>query len=210
MKEIKFYKDSLKRFMLCYKFGMDELNTKIKILKEEFEFIHDYNPIEHVKSRLKTPESVLKKVRRKGLDLDLGDIKDNIRDIAGIRITCSFISDIYRIATMLAQQPDVEIIEYKDYIENPKENGYQSLHLICRIPVFMTDRVEKVYVEVQFRTVAMDFWASIEHKIFYKYKNSNEVPENIKKDLREAADSIAELDRKMESIHKEINLLKTE
>lgn len=208
MKEIKFYKDSLKRFMLCYKFGMDELNTKIKILKEEFEFIHEYNPIEHVKSRLKTPESVIKKIRRKGLDLDLEEIKDNIKDIAGIRISCSFISDIYRISTMLAQQPDVEITEYKDYIKNPKENGYQSLHLICKIPVFMSDRVEHVYVEVQFRTVAMDFWASVEHKIFYKYEDSKDVPINIKNDLKEAAMRISELDKKMESIHKEINLLK--
>lgn len=208
LEEITYFKTSLKRFMLYYKFGMAEINTKIKILKEEFEFIHDYNPIEHVKSRLKTPESILKKVRRKNLVMDLSEIRENIRDIAGIRITCSFTTDIYRIAAMLAQQPDIEIVEYKDYIENPKPNGYQSLHLICRIPVFMSDRIEKVYVEIQIRTVAMDFWASLEHKIFYKFKNEGDVPEKIKKDLKDAAERITELDIKMENIHKEISQLK--
>ncbi|UFU00630.1 GTP pyrophosphokinase family protein [Radiobacillus kanasensis] len=198
--------NELTRFTMVYKFAMDELNTKINILKEEFQYVHDYNPIEHCNSRLKSPESILQKVIRKNIDFSLPSIKENIKDIAGIRISCSFINDIYRISEMIEKQKDVEVVERKDYIKNPKPNGYQSLHLILKIPVFMSDREEDVYVELQIRTIAMDFWASLEHKIFYKY--NKEIPERLTKDLKEAALSAAELDRKMESIHREVNHLK--
>ncbi len=204
------FKKKLNRFMMYYKFGMDELETKINILNQEFQYVHDYNPIEHVSSRLKTPESVLKKIRRKGYSIDLEVIRENIKDIAGIRINCSFVSDIYRIAAMLAQQSDMEVIEYKDYIENPKPNGYQSLHLLIQIPVFMSDRTEKVYVEVQLRTIAMDFWASLEHKIYYKHHEGLIVPQKLQDDLKEAAMAITLLDQKMEEIHKEMEQLKIE
>lgn len=200
LNDTKSVKADLLRFMMSYKFALDEVSTKIDILKQEFEHFHDHNPIEHVKSRVKSPESILKKLKRKGLDISLPSIKEHIRDIAGIRITCSFISDIYEISRMLQNQKDITLIESKDYIQNPKPNGYQSLHLIIQIPIFMSDRVEHVFVEVQIRTIAMDFWASLEHKIFYKH--NKQIPENIKNDLKEAAFSASLLDRKMESIHR--------
>lgn len=205
LKQLKTYKKELTKFMMLYQFGIDELNTKIDILKQEFHYIHDYNPIEHVKSRVKSPESIAKKVIRKNLQLTLPSIKENIKDIAGIRITCSFISDIYEISRMLETQHDIEVVERKDYIENPKPNGYQSLHLIVKIPVFMSNSIEHVYVEVQIRTIAMDFWASLEHKIYYKYKK--DVPERLLNELKDAAEKVAILDKKMESIQKEIKQL---
>lgn len=198
----------LKRFMMAYKFALDEMNTKINILKEEFNYIHEYNPIEHVKSRIKSPESILKKVRKKNIEFSLPSIKENIKDIAGIRITCSFISDIYKLSSMLEKQKDIKVIELKDYIKNPKPNGYQSLHMIIEIPIFMSDREELINVEVQIRTIAMDFWASLEHKIFYKY--NKDAPERLLAELKDAAMIGAELDRKMERLHDEINKLKQE
>ena len=206
LNQIKSMKTELTRFMMLYKFALDEINTKIDILKQEFHYIHDYNPIEHVKSRLKTPESILKKVYRKGYDLTLSSIKENIHDIAGIRITCSFISDIYELSNMLENQKDIKVIKTKDYIKNVKPNGYQSLHLILEVPIFMSDRVENICVEVQIRTIAMDFWASLEHKIYYKY--NKEIPSKLVEELKEAANSVSELDKKMEKIHKEITQFK--
>ena len=202
MKELKAIKVELTRFMMAYKFALDEMNTKINILKDEFNYIHDYNPIEHVKARLKSPESIVKKVYRKGYDFSLPVIKEKIKDIAGIRITCSFLSDIYELSKMLANQKDIRVVDYKDYIKNPKPNGYQSLHLILEIPIFMSDREELTYVEVQIRTIAMDFWASLEHKIYYKY--NKEIPGHMIDELKEAATMAAGLDRKMERLHKEV------
>jgi len=204
--DIKEIKTNLTRFMMSYKFALNEMNTKIDILMQEFQYIHDYNPIEHVKSRLKTPENIIKKVQRKGYELSLSSIKENVRDIAGIRITCSFLSDIYKVSEMLQSQKDITVIESKDYIKNPKPNGYKSLHLIIQIPIFMSDRVEDVYVEIQIRTIAMDFWASLEHKIYYKY--DKEVPSHLIDELKEAADSVSELDDKMEKIHRKVNQYK--
>ena len=196
------------RFMMSYKFGIDELMTKINILKEEFTHIHRYSPIEHVGSRLKTPESIITKARRKNSPLTLDDIRKNIVDIAGIRITCSFISDTYRIADMIGSQSDVRILEVKDYIANPKPNGYKSLHLIVEIPVFMSDRVQPVPVELQIRTIAMDFWASLEHKIFYKYDGT--IPTPLLAELTEAADSANRLDVTMERLHDEVAEIKND
>jgi putative GTP pyrophosphokinase len=204
--QLKALKTELIRFMMSYKFALAEMNTKLDILKQEFQYIHDYNPIEHVKSRIKSPESILKKVQRKGFELSLSSIRENIRDIAAIRITCSFISDIYEISNMLQNQKDITVIDCKDYIKNPKPNGYQSLHLILQIPIFMSDREDHIFVEIQIRTIAMDFWASLEHKIYYKY--NKEVPQAIKDDLQEAAMTATQLDKKMESIHKEMNKIK--
>ncbi|MET0197215.1 MAG: GTP pyrophosphokinase family protein [Rhodococcus fascians] len=191
------------RFMMGYKFGIDELMTKINILKEEFTHIHRYSPIEHVGSRLKTPESIITKARRKNCPLTLDDIRSNIVDIAGIRITCSFISDTYRIADMIGSQTDVRVLEVKDYIATPKPNGYKSLHLIVEIPVFMSDRIQPVPVELQIRTIAMDFWASLEHKIYYKFDRS--VPDHLLDSLKDAADTAAELDARMERLHREVH-----
>lgn len=187
------------RFMMEYKFGMDEVETKISILQEEFTHLHDYNPIEHVLTRLKTPESILEKIRRRGLDPSFEAIRDNITDIAGVRVTCSFVRDVYNVYDMLSSQPDIEVLQVKDYIEHPKPNGYRSLHALVRVPVHLSDRIVPVTVEVQLRTVAMDFWASLEHKIYYKYRES--VPEDLLVQLQDAAKTAADLDDRMGRLH---------
>ncbi|TFE25030.1 GTP pyrophosphokinase family protein [Cohnella luojiensis] len=206
MEQFKRFKDEITRFMMMYKFALDSLETKMDILKEEFQFLHDYNPIEHTKSRLKSPESILSKINRKGCDISFPSIKSHIKDIAGLRITCSFVTDIYRISEMLRSQSDLTIVETKDYIKKPKPNGYQSLHMIVEVPVYMSDRHENVCVEVQIRTIAMDFWASLEHKIYYKYTEG--VPPRLLQELKEAADSAAALDKQMERLHNEISEIK--
>ena len=201
-------KKKMTRMMLLYKFVLSELETKIEILQEEFLMIHEYNPIEHTNSRLKSPESILKKLNRKDKSISVDSIRENVQDIAGMRITCSFISDIYRVFDMLQKQSDIKVLKVKDYIKNPKSNGYKSLHVLLEIPVFMSDAKEIVTVEVQIRTIAMDFWASLEHKIFYKYDQF--VPEHLLVELKEAADSAFALDEKMERLHNEIKVIKGE
>lgn len=206
MEQLSTIEKELKRFLLSYRFGLEEVMTKINILRQDFQYIHEYNPIEHVKSRVKSPESILKKINRKNLEISIPSIKENIRDIAGIRIVCSFISDIYTISEMIQNQKDLKIVECKDYIKNPKPNGYQSLHLILQIPVFMSDGVEEVYVEVQIRTIGMDFWASLEHKIFYKY--NRDIPQKLIDELREAAVTTSQLEKRMEILNQEIEKIK--
>jgi len=203
---IKALRNKITRFGLMYRFALEEIGTKVNILQEEFRLMHDYNPIEHVVTRVKSARSIIAKAQRKKLPLRLDVIREHIRDIAGIRIICSFVSDIYRISEMIQSQSDVEVVEVKDYIRNPKPNGYRSLHLILKIPVFMSDCTERVFVEMQIRTIAMDFWASLEHKIYYKY--NKQVPEHLTRQLLEAANTVAELDRRMEHINEEINILK--
>lgn len=203
---IKTLQTDLTRFFLNYKFALQEIETKINILQEEFKLIHEYNPIEHLSTRVKSPKSILLKIKKKNIEPSIEAIRENIRDIAGVRITCSFVEDIYKVSAMIQAQNDIEVVDVKDYIAYPKGNGYQSLHLIIKIPIFMSDRMEKVFVEIQIRTIAMDFWASLEHKIYYKY--NKEVPEHIRFELKEAAIQVAELDRKMERLNEEINILK--
>ncbi|WP_041582492.1 GTP pyrophosphokinase [Salisediminibacterium selenitireducens] len=202
LKELQAVRKKMTKFLMTYRFALEEMMTKVDILKEEFHIAHDYNPIEHTKSRIKTPESIIQKAQRKDLGFKTADIKEAIRDIAGIRITCSFRSDIYEIRHMLLSQQDIELIDEKDYIKHPKPNGYQSLHLIVRVPVFMSDRVEYPYVELQIRTIAMDFWASLEHKIYYKYEK--DAPQELIDELSSAADAVTALDKKMERIHLEL------
>lgn len=204
--KIKAFRLEGTRFMMPYKFALDEINTKVNILKEEFTYLHDYNPIEYVSSRVKSVESIIKKVHRKDIDLSLQSIKEEILDIAGVRITCSFISDIYKLKNMIQGQKDVEVIDCKDYIKNPKPNGYRSLHLLVKIPIFMSDKVEIVPVEIQIRTIAMDFWASLEHKIFYKY--NKDIPKKLLDELKDTATTSFELDVKMEHLNDEINKYK--
>lgn len=194
------------KFMLAYKFALDEVGTKISILQEEFRLIHDYNPIEHVSKRIKSPASILKKIEKKNVPLRIEEVEASIRDIAGIRITCSFEEDIYRVSEMLQAQRDLEVVEIKDYIKQPKGNGYRSLHLIVKIPIFLSDREKFVPVEIQIRTIAMDFWASLEHKIYYKY--NKDIPQHIKNGLKEAAEQVNALDEKMAKLNEEINILK--
>ncbi|MBC8080714.1 MAG: GTP pyrophosphokinase family protein [Gorillibacterium sp.] len=195
-----------KNQMLVYKFALDEVNTKLEILNEEFQFIHNYNPIEHLKSRLKNPESIMLKLNRKNLDVTIANARAYIHDIAGIRIICSFTTDIYQIVDLLSRQTDVKVLMMKDYIQHPKPNGYRSVHMLIMIPVFLTDRVEEVPVEIQIRTVAMDFWASLEHKIYYKY--AKEIPLRITEQLKESATLIDDLDRRMLELNKEVQCYK--
>jgi len=207
LEQFKYIRNKLTAFMMTYQFALQEIETKIEILREEFQMLHDYNPIEHIKSRVKSPESIMKKLVRKGGARSLNEIKESIRDIAGIRITCSFIKDIYHISSMLQNQNDLRTISVKDYIQNPKPNGYRSLHLLVEVPVFLSDRQELVCVEIQIRTIAMDFWASLEHKIFYKYDQA--VPVRLLAELKEAAESAFELDQKMERLHEEIEQIRS-
>ncbi|MFD0588691.1 GTP pyrophosphokinase family protein [Paenibacillus sp. GCM10027627] len=206
IEQFKKLKTEVTRFMMMYQFALNELETKLEILKEEFQFLHDYNPIEHTKSRVKSLESIMKKISRKSIPFSLDEIKENIKDIAGLRITCSFIADIYHIRDMLKNQFSLEIKEIKDYIEDPKPNGYRSLHLIVEVPVVMSDGKENVCVEIQIRTIAMDFWASLEHKIFYKYNQA--VPMSLLEELKEASDSANKLDLQMERLNREISAIK--
>ena len=150
-------REQFTRFGLVYKFALEEISTKVNILKDEFRLIHDYNPIEHVNTRIKSAESLIRKIQKKNIPFSLEAIKENIRDIAGIRIICSFVSDIYRISEMIQAQSDIEVVEVKDYIKNPKPNGYQSLHIVMKIPVFMSDRVERVFVEMQIEQLQWTF-----------------------------------------------------
>ncbi len=197
--ELREMRDELQRFMMEYRFGLQEVETKIGILRDEFLLTHDYNPIEHVSSRVKSPDSLVEKVQRKGIDGDFASIRRRITDIAGIRITCSFTADVYRLFDLLTAQDDVRVLQVKDYIASPKPNGYKSLHAILEVPVFLsTGRIE-VPVEVQFRTIAMDFWASLEHKIYYKY--ATRVPDELLESLKDAAHTAAELDTRMERLH---------
>lgn len=206
--ELKNKKQELMRFLMQYKFAINEMMTKVNILKQEFTYIHEYNPIEHVSHRVKSPKSILNKVQKKGIKSTPNHIKEHIHDIAGIRITCSFESDIYIIRDMLQQQDDITLLSEKDYIKSPKPNGYRSLHLVLSVPIFMSDRTEDVCVEVQIRTIAMDFWASLEHKIYYKF--NKQVPARLKEELTEAAEAAHKLDKKMETLHREMADIKAE
>ena len=206
VEQFKRIRDDITRIMMMYQFALNELETKLEILKEEFQLLHDYNPIEHTKSRVKSFESIIGKLQRKNLPMAIDSIRTGIQDIAGLRITCSFISDIYRLRDMLSKFFDIEIYSVKDYIENPKPNGYRSLHLIVGVPVVMTTGKEMVPVEIQIRTIAMDFWASLEHKIFYKY--NQEVPAKLLIELKQAADSANALDKQMERLHQEVTIIK--
>ncbi|MBM0125756.1 GTP pyrophosphokinase family protein [Pimelobacter simplex] len=190
----------LRLFHLNYKFGLDEILTKINILREELAFREGANPIEHVNSRIKTIDSLRAKAERIGCPLELDAIGKQIRDIAGVRIVCSFIGDIYRVLEMLTSQPDVTVREVKDYVALPKPNGYRSVHAIVEIPVFLSDTTRAVPIEIQIRTVAMDFWASVEHKIYYKY--AKHVPAELLEELSAAARVAHELDTRMGELHR--------
>ena len=194
--------DSWKTVMFLYTSALKEVGTKLEILNDEFQHVHSYNPIEHIKTRIKTPESIVKKLKRQGHEVTLENMLKYIKDIAGIRIICSFTQDIYRIADMLAKQSDLRVVELTDYLTHPKVSGYRSYHMLVAVPVHLSDRVVDITVEVQIRTIAQDFWASLEHKIYYKFEGS--APEYISRDLRACAEFVAELDEKMLSLNEAI------
>lgn len=198
--------DEMREFLLLYNSSIKEVRTKLEILDEEFKIRRKRNPIEYMKSRIKTPNSIMSKLQRKGFEVSIDSAKNNLFDIAGVRVICSFVDDIYEVANALIKQDDIILIEEKDYIKTPKPNGYRSLHLVVQVPVFFSEHVELVPVEVQIRTIAMDFWASLEHKLYYKTEKNGSL--HIKQDLKECADIISSTDLRMQQIQKQVECLK--
>ncbi|WP_081830049.1 GTP pyrophosphokinase [Butyrivibrio sp. NC2002] len=189
--------------MMKYDCALTEVRTKLEVLNKELSLKNNRNPFESIKSRVKTPVSIYEKLKRKGIPFSLENIEEHISDIAGVRAICSFVDDIYMLADCLKKQDDVNVLVEKDYISIPKDSGYRSLHLIIEVPIFLTDEKEMMKVEVQFRTIAMDFWASLEHKM--KYKKDIENAELISEDLKFSADLINQLDRRMQQIRERID-----
>ena len=197
------FQQQYREMMQLYSAAVREVRTKVEILDEEFRTRYAHNPIHHIDSRLKSPQSMMKKLARKGLPQTLEAAEANLNDIAGVRIICNYLDDIYRIAELLRRQRDVEFVHMRDYIQNPKESGYRSLHLVIRIPVFLSSHTELVPVEVQIRTIAMDFWASLEHQL--RYKSNHETTQQLRRRLQHCAEASAALDREMQDIYREIN-----
>ena len=197
--------DSWKTCMFLYNSALKEVGTKLEILNDEFHHVHQYNPIEHIKTRIKTPESIVKKLKRYGYETSIENMVKYVNDIAGVRLICSFTSDIYQLAEMIGNQSDLRVLSIKDYIKHPKESGYKSYHMLVTVPIFLSDSVVETKVEIQIRTIAMDFWASLEHKIYYKFEGN--APEYISEELRECADMISALDDKMLSLNETIQRL---
>ncbi len=188
---------------MMYRCGIREVQTKLEVLNDEFKINSKRNPIDSIRSRVKEPMSLYQKMKKRGIPLTVEDIRENIFDVAGIRVVCPFIDDIYAVADMLARQDDIKILQVKDYIKNPKPNGYRSLHYVIEVPIFLSDRTEHVNVEVQIRTIAMNFWAALEHQIHYKKFDDESMPD-IVAELTECAQAIYNSDVKMQSIRKKI------
>ena len=195
----------LQQVMLLYEAGIREIKTKLDILSDESRISGKPNPIDSIKSRIKTPRSIIGKLKRRGYPIYLQSMMENLNDIGGIRVICPFIEDIYTVADMLMRQDDLTLLEKKDYIRSPKPNGYRSLHLILEVPIFLSEATKPVRIELQLRTIAMDFWASLEHQL--RYKSDIEVPPQISDDLKACADVIAATDEEMQRIAKELHVL---
>lgn len=191
--------------LMQHKFAVEEIRTVLNILDEEFRNNHDYNPIEHIRHRVKKPTNIMEKLNRIGFEPTVENARSKIFDIAGIRVVCAFSADIYRIVDLLAEHPLVEVIEIKDYIKEPKANGYRSLHLHISYPIYTSRGPVPTRVEIQLRTIAMDFWASVEHKIYYKYRDK--APGQIQDELNECAELIASLDDRMYRLRRQIECL---
>lgn len=189
-----------RELMACYKCAMYEVETKFRVLNENFSVQNERNPIESIKTRLKSPESIAKKLNKMGLNMSPETVERELHDVAGVRVICSFLDDIYMLSDCLINQADVTLIEKKDYIKNPKENGYRSLHLIIEIPIFLHDHTRNMKVEVQLRTITMESWADLEHKLRYKKDLSEEVQTHIGEELAECAALCNTLDKKMQSV----------
>ena len=200
--------DQWKTMLFLYESALKEINTKIEILNQEFVHVHNYNPIEHVKSRIKSPESIVRKLKKLGFEATIDNMMRHLNDIAGIRIICSFTSDIYQIAKMIANQDDVMVLQVKDYMQHPKPNGYKSYHMVVSLPIFLSDGPVHTTVEIQIRTIAMDFWASLEHKIYYKYEGN--APAQMYEELKDCADIVEQLDAKMLSLNEQIQQMHVE
>lgn len=194
--------------MLLYESAIKKIRTKVEILNDEFQQVHQYNPIEYIKTRVKTPESIVKKLKKNGYEISIPNMIEHCNDIAGVRIVCSFTSDIYQIAEMIGRQTDVTVVSIKDYIKNPKPSGYKSYHMLVTIPIYLSDRTVDTKVEIQIRTIGMDFWASLEHKIYYKFEGN--APEYISRDLRECSEIVSMMDTKMLQLNNAIMQTKLE
>lgn len=193
------------RLMAYYKCAIMEVETKFKVLNEQFSVSYDRNPIETIKSRLKTPDGIFEKLKRRNYPISLESIEKNIHDVAGVRIICSFPEDIYTLADCLLKQDDIKLIEKKDYLQNPKPTGYRSLHLIVSVPIFLENEKREMKVEVQLRTIAMDFWASLDHKLRYKKSIPAKEADELAKELLDCANTSAKMDLKMQEIRKRIS-----
>lgn len=203
------FRDSIHEFSLemnYYSAAIKRVTTSLEILDNEFQIKNDYNPIHHIESRLKTPRSILEKMKVRGIPVSLVNIKENITDIAGIRVICNYIDDAYRIADMLLNQNDISLITRKDYISNPKPSGYRSLHLIVNVSVFVSSGVIEVPAEIQIRTIAMDYWATLEHRL--KYKNKGIVPEDLHPKMKQYSEQLADMEIKMQEIHRNTETIK--
>lgn len=194
--------DGWETLMFLYNAALKEINTKIDILNDEFQHIYHYTPIEHIKSRIKTPASIVNKLKKNGYETSVENMVKYVNDIAGIRIICSFTSDIYLIADMITKQSDLKVVSVKDYITYPKVSGYQSYHILVTVPIHLTQGIVDTIVEIQIRTIAQDFWASLEHKIYYKFEGN--APDYIRRELQECANIVSNLDRRMLSLNEKI------
>ena len=193
------------QIMMMYSCGIREVTTKLEVLNDDLKARYQRNPIHSIKSRIKSPVSIAKKLKKKGISICVESIQDNLNDVAGVRVICSFIDDIYTITEMLTSQTDITLVKLKDYIEHPKPNGYRSLHLIIEVPVFFADRMRPMRVEVQIRTIAMDYWASLDHQLRYKKDDLDEqILIEMEKKLKHCADVISETDMEMLDIRKNI------
>lgn len=193
-----------RQLMFFYEAAIGQIEARLNTLSREFQFSNDRNPIESIKSRIKSQESIIEKMKKKGLPLSVNALVENIQDIAGVRVVCPFIEDVYYVAKMLMRQKDVEVVNVKDYIKFPKENGYRSLHMIINVEVTFSEQVQKIPVEVQIRTIAMNFWASTEHQL--RYKKDRVFTREIQEELKECADMMATADEKMQRIAMEYGL----
>ena len=193
----------LKKILPIYEWGLRTLLTKLDIINEDLQKFQNNASIEYIRYRIKSPESIAQKLHGMKLELTADNVKRHLRDVAGIRITCPFARDIYFLANTIRNIPDIKVVEEKDYVNTPKPGGYRSYHLITEVPIYFSDKTEKVLVEIQIRTEAMNFWATLEHKARYKFQES--VPQDLSDELAEIADKIAELDKRMFDIHEAIN-----
>ncbi len=198
--KLREYLESYNRLMAYYKCALMEIETKLNVLNEQFSLRYDRNPINSIKSRLKNPESIRTKLSKNGFDISLPSIEENLNDVAGIRVICTFTEDVYTIASALLGQDDIKLIRKKDYIKKPKPNGYRSLHLIVSVPIFLVDEKRYMKVEIQLRTIAMDSWAALEHQL--KYKKDVEFTEEMSNDLLKCAEMSAKLDKTMDNLRK--------
>lgn len=204
IEEFKDHAKDYARLMSYYTAAMMEIETKFKVLNIELNRGYDRNPIESIKTRLKSPRSIVEKMRRQGKPVTVESIEKELSDVAGVRVICSFVDDIYKLADMLALQDDIAVLRVKDYIKNPKPSGYRSLHMIVEVPIFLSKEKRYMRVEVQLRTIAMDFWASLEHKLRYKKDIPKEHADQIAEQLQSCAQVVSETDQKMLSIRRQI------